>query len=106
MRVHSVPVQLNEDEKIIGGRLTLRQIGFLASGILVSCFLLFLIKWIHWTIIITVISILLYQTLKFTFFKKFGWDYYIYWIKLRRCKKRRSEWIFRKGSPTMKGVSD
>lgn len=96
MRYHAVPIQLNEDERIIGGKLTLRQIGFLAAALILILGIIFFLSFLPWYLLLIPIGLVVYQTVKFTFFTRFGWDYYVYWLKLRRCKKRRATYAYRK----------
>lgn len=96
MRYHPVPIQFNEEEKLVGGKMTLRQLGFLAVGFVLSLIIPFFIIWLPWYLVLPFVGVVIYQTIKFTFFTKFGWAYFDYWVKLRRCKKRQNQFLYRK----------
>ncbi len=44
MRTYRVPILLNEEEKVFGGRLSLRQVAYLVSGLVLGGFLYYLLR--------------------------------------------------------------
>lgn len=46
MRRYRIPMDLRQEEKIIGGYMSLRQIGYLLAGFMVGAFLAYALNWL------------------------------------------------------------
>ncbi|WP_003545332.1 PrgI family protein [Desulfotomaculum nigrificans] len=90
MRVYPVPVQLNQEERIIGGRLTLRQLLYLVIGTVVGCGIALAVNLpIAVRLIIAIFGILIGMAFAFIPAGKTSLDIYLLRWFIWKVKKRR-----------------